>query len=47
LISNGAVIDAIDSGKKTPLLRAAVTGNLDICQLLISKGAEIDALDSG
>ncbi|MCX6774435.1 MAG: ankyrin repeat domain-containing protein [Candidatus Micrarchaeota archaeon] len=43
LIKAGADVNSKDSGGWTPLMFAAQSGHMGICNLLIEKGAKIDA----
>ena len=42
LLDKGAEVDGVANGK-TPLERAATSGHLAVCQVLIGAGATVDA----
>ncbi len=46
LISKGANVNAKNSEGETPLMNAALNGNLALCELLIENGAEVNAVDN-
>lgn len=43
LLQAGANVDAVDSEGNTPLLSAAKTGGVALCELLLARGANADA----
>ncbi|KAJ3102794.1 hypothetical protein HDU96_009520 [Phlyctochytrium bullatum] len=45
LLDNGAEINGLDKGKRTPLLRAAYRGCLNVVQLLVERNADVNARD--
>ncbi len=46
LVDEGASIEARDSSRKTPLIRATAIKRFDICTYLLKKGARVNATDA-
>jgi ankyrin repeat protein len=46
LLAHGADINTTYKGGYTPLMRAAVTGNLEVIELLLKRGADTKAVDN-
>jgi ankyrin repeat protein len=45
LLERGVGINARNASNRTPLVRAAAKGNVDVACLLIERGAEVDSHD--